>query len=66
MSLKAEVDKLDIEKLVPVPVGLNKLVNVVKKRLHDQLVAKLNNIDTSRFVLKPKYDADKTFRKENS
>ena len=30
-SLKTEVDKLDIDKLVPVPVGLNKLRDVVKK-----------------------------------
>ena len=29
--LKTEVDKLDIDKLVPVPVDLNKLSDVVKK-----------------------------------
>ena len=29
-NLKAEVDKLDIDKLVPVPVDLNKLSDVVK------------------------------------
>ena len=29
-SLKTEVDKLDIEKLVPVPADLSKLSNVVK------------------------------------
>ena len=29
-SLKTEVDKLDIDKLVPVPVDLNKLSNAVK------------------------------------
>ena len=29
-SLKTEVDKLDIEKLVPVPVGLSKLSDVVQ------------------------------------
>ena len=29
-SLKSEVDKLDIDKLVPVPVDLSKLSNVVK------------------------------------
>ena len=28
--------------------------------MYDKLVAKGNNIDTSRFVLKTKYDADKT------
>ena len=32
-SLKTEVDKLDIEKLVPVPAHLSKLSNVVKKML---------------------------------
>ena len=30
-SLKSEVDKLDIGKLVPVPVDLSKLSDVVKK-----------------------------------
>ena len=30
------------------------------KRLYDKLVAKVNNIDTSGFVLKTKYNADKT------
>ena len=29
-SLKSEVDKLDIEKLVPLPVDLSKLSDVVK------------------------------------
>ena len=29
-SLKTEVDKLDIDKLVPIPVDLNKLSDVVK------------------------------------
>ena len=32
-SLKTEVDKLDIDKLVPVPVDLSKLSDVVKKML---------------------------------
>ena len=32
-SLKTEVDKLDMDKLVPVPVDLNKLSNVVKMML---------------------------------
>ena len=30
-SLKTEADKLDIDKLVPVPVDISKLSNVVKK-----------------------------------
>ena len=64
-SLKTEVDKLDINKLVPVPVDLSKLSDVVKndvvkKTVYDKLVAKVNSIDTSAFVLKPKYDTDKT------
>ena len=62
-SLKTEVDKLDIDKLVPVPVDLSKLSdvvkNVVKKTVYDKLVAKVNSIDTSAFVLKTKYDTDK-------
>ena len=66
-SLKTEVDKLDIDKLVPVPVDLSKLSdvvkNVVKKTVYDKLVAKVNSIDTSGFVLKAKYDTDKTVRK---
>ena len=48
-----------------VPVDLSKLSdvvknNVVKKGVYDKLVTKVNNIDTSRFVLKTKYDADKS------
>ena len=39
---------------------------VVKKTVYDKLVAKANNIDTSGFALKTKYDEDKTeFEKEN-
>ena len=34
--------------------------DVVKKAVHDKLVAKVNNIDTSDFVLKTKYQTDKT------
>ena len=63
-NLKTEVDKLDIDKLVPVPVNLSKLSNVVKsdvikKAEYNRLINKANNIDTSRFILKAKYDADK-------
>ena len=55
-NLKTEFDKLDIDKLVPAPVDLSKLSNVVKndpvkKYVYDILVAKVDNIDTSRFVL---------------
>ena len=64
-SLKTEVDKLDIDKLAPVPVDLSKLSDVVKndvvkKAIYDKLAAKVNNIDTSDFVLKTKYQTDKT------
>ena len=64
-NLKTEVDKLYIDKLVPVPVDLSKLSDVVKndvaeKTVYDKLVAKVNNIDTSGFVLKTKYNTDKT------
>ena len=43
-NLKTEVDKLDIDKLVPVPVDLSKLsdvvkYDVVKKTVYDKLVA---------------------------
>ena len=50
---------------MPVPVDLSKLSDVVKndvakKTIYDKLVAKVNSINTSGFVLKTKYDADKT------
>ena len=70
-SLKAGVDKIGAEKLKTVPDDLSKLSNVVdnevaKKTLYDKLVAKVNNIDTSGFVVKTKYAAEKIkFRKEN-
>ena len=53
-NLKTEVDKLDIGKLVPVPVDLSKLSNVLKnnvfkKTVYDKLVAKVNNIVTIGF-----------------
>ena len=58
-SLKIQVDKLDIDKLMPVPVDLSKLSDVVKKNVYDKLVAKVNDIDTSEFVLKTKYQTGK-------
>ena len=64
-NLKTEVGKLYIDKLVPLPVDLRKLSDVVendvaKKDVYDKLVAKIDNIDTSGFVLKTKYDADQS------
>ena len=60
-NLKTELDKLDVDKLVPAPTDLSKLSNlvknaVVKKTDYDKLVAKVNN----GFVLKAKYDKDKS------
>ena len=64
-NLKTEVDKLDIDKLVPIPIDLSKLSDlvkndVVKKNVYNKLVAKVDNIDTRDFVLKTKYNTDKT------
>ena len=69
-SVKTEVHKLDINKLKPIPDDLSKLSNVVKnqvvkKTMYDKLVAKVNNIDSSRFVLKTKYDTDKSDLEQN-
>ena len=63
-NLKTEVDKLDTGKLKTASVDLSELSNVVKndvvkKTEHNKLVTKVNNIDTSDFILKTKYDADK-------
>ena len=63
-SLKAEDDKIDVKKWKTVPVDLSKISNVVnndvvRKTVYNKLVVKVNNIDTSRFVLKIKYDPDK-------
>ena len=61
-SLKTEVAKLDMAKLVH---GLGKLSHavkndVVKKAVYDKLVAKVNSIDTIGFVLKSKYGTGKS------
>ena len=68
-SLKTKVDDLDGDKTKTVPVNLGKLCNsvnngVVKKTLYNQLVTKVNAIDTktpstSRLVTKRRYDSDK-------
>ena len=49
---------------MPVSDDLSKLcdvvkIDVVKKTVYDKLDVKVNKIDTSGFVLKIKYDADK-------
>ena len=62
-SLKTEVDKIDADKLKAVPVDLAKLSNVVKndvvkKTEYNTLKTKVDNIDTTNFVLKTKYEKD--------
>ena len=62
-SLKTEVDKIDANKLKTVPVDLAKLSNVakndvVKKTEYNKLVTKLDNIYSTRFVLKTEYEND--------
>ena len=64
-SLNTEVNKLDIDKLVPVLIDLSKLSDEVKNdvakiAVYDKLAAKVNNIDTSTFVLKTRCDRDKS------
>ena len=64
-NLKTEVNKLHIAKLVTVPDDLAKLSNVVKndvvkKTVYEKLVTKVDNIDTTGFVLKTKLDTGKS------
>ena len=58
-SLKTEVDKLDVDKLVPVSVDLSKLSDVVKNDVvketeYNKLVTKVDNIDTTNLKKKKK------------
>ena len=63
-SQKSKRDKLDVDKLVPIPVDLHKLTDAVKnyvldKTEYDELVKKVNAIqtnDTSNLVKKTDYD----------
>ena len=53
-NLKTEIDKLGIDKLVPIPNDFSKLSNVVKsdvvkKTGYNKLVPKVDNIDTSDY-----------------
>ena len=64
VSLKTELDQTDVDKLKTVPANLNELSNelsncVVKKTVYGKLINKTNAADTSGFVLKTQYDADK-------
>ena len=62
-SLKTEVDKLDIYKLMPIPIDLSKLSDVVKndvvkKTEYNKLVTNVDNTDTTNFAKKTKYEKD--------
>ena len=64
-NLKTDVDKFDIHILAPVPVDLTNLIDVVKngvlkKTAYDELVPKVDYINTNDSLLKTKYKADKT------
>ena len=61
--LKTEVDKIDADKLITVPVDLAKVSNVIKNDViknteYDKLVAKVSGIDNTKFVSKTKYEKD--------
>ena len=60
-NLKTKVDKLDVDKLKPVPTDLRRLSNVVKndvvkKACYNKLVTKVDNIDTSGLAKKTNYN----------
>ena len=62
-SLKTEVNKLYIGKLVPVPVDLSELSDavkndVIKKTEYNKLLTKVDSSDTTNFVKKTKYEKD--------
>ena len=62
-SLKTEVDKIDTDKLKTTLADLAKLSNVVKNDVvknteYNKLVGKVDNIDTTNFVLQTRYDTD--------
>ena len=72
-SLKVEIDQIDVDKLKPVPAELSKLSNVVnnevinkKKKVYVKLVATVNNINTSGFVLKTMYNDKSNLEKKIS
>ena len=64
-SLKTEVDKIDADKVKNAPVDLTKLSNVlkngvVKKTEFNSLETKVDIIDTTNFILKTKYEKDRS------
>ena len=63
VTLKTELDKIDAVKLKTVPVDLAKLSNVVKndvikKTKYNKLVTNVDNIDTTNFVSRTKFEKD--------
>ena len=65
-TLMIEVNQLDIDKLVPTPVDLSKLSDVVKndvgkKTEYNKLARKVDNIDTTNFVKKNKKEKDGSY-----
>ena len=64
-NYETKTDKIDLAKLKTFPVDLSKLNNVANnevfnKTVYDKLVAKVNNIDISGFILRNKYDIDRS------
>ena len=63
VTLKTELDKIDAVKLKTVPVDLAKLSNmvkndVIKKTKYNKLVTNVDNIDTTNFVSRTKFEKD--------
>ena len=60
-NLKSEFDKLDVDKLKPIPTDLSKSSDVVKNDIvkktdYNKLVTKVDSIDTSGLVKKTDYN----------
>ena len=60
-NLKSKIDKIDVDKLLPVSGDLSKLSDVVKndivkKSLNDELVKKVNAIQAGNLVKKADYN----------
>ena len=53
-NLKIDVDKIDIAKLTPVKS------DVIRKTVYNKLFTKVDNIDSTGFVLKTKYNTGKS------
>ena len=69
-SLQRKLEKLDVGKLLPVPVDLSNLTDIVKseivkKTAYDELVKKVNVIqttDTSDLIKEADYDKKKLIK----